>query len=192
MSKNGHPERTTKAPDTARSGAFVVPGARRTGRSHGAHFRGVGSAGSSATGAHPRHQKRPIPDPSATDGDWLTEQHHLAQQAAVRWAAAADTAATDAARRETYANDRADSSYLRAAVADARNEAQALRATSVEASRLAEMWARVATALQPAQAPGNGQPVTYDINVAMDPQTTADTIGHQLRQMKGRRGPGGT
>jgi len=131
-----------------------------------------------------------MPDPSAADGDWLTEQHHLAQQAAVRWAATADAAATDAARRDAYANDRADSSYLRAAVADARSEAQALRATSAEASRLAEMWARVATALQPAQAPGNGQPVTYDINVAMDPQTAADAVGHQLRQMKGQRGPG--
>lgn len=109
------------------------------------------------------------------DTAWLTEHHQYAQQAAVRWANEAETTATTATDREDWAKDSADSSYLHDAVTDARQEATTLRSRSAEASRLAEMWARVATVLAPGTS---GQPAAYDLTVQVDAKAIARELAH--------------
>ncbi|MET7475080.1 hypothetical protein ABZT17_12065 [Streptomyces sp. NPDC005648] len=127
-----------------------------------------------------------MPD-TTPDPAWATEQLVAAQEGAVRWADEAEQTALAAAGKEDYATSHASTTYLREAVADARQEAQALRGRSAEASRLAEMWARVAHALQPSQAPGNGEPVLYDLNVALAPQSAAEALESQLLKLRERR-----
>ncbi|MFC8361122.1 hypothetical protein ACFUIY_14765 [Streptomyces griseorubiginosus] len=118
------------------------------------------------------------------DTAWLTEQLAAAQQAAVRWAATAEQTALDADSNEDYADERAAKPFLLDAVADARRKAQAYRGRSAEASRMAEMWARVATALT---ARPDSQPAAYDLTVQLDPQQAGQDIERHIRDLRRRR-----
>ncbi|MFF5001721.1 hypothetical protein ACFY3G_02740 [Streptomyces phaeochromogenes] len=111
-----------------------------------------------------------MPDTEQTHTAWLTEQHQHAQASAVAWAQRAEAAEKETADKDAWARDRASSDYLRAV-------------------RLAEVWARVATALAPPQPPANGQPATYDLHVALDgaPEALDQAI---RKQVTSRRAPG--
>src|SRR5437868_12723696 len=81
MSENGHHIRTTKAPDSARSGAFVVPAPAVRAAQVGAHFRGVGEHPQLYGGRTPRHQ-----EPLMTDARPVNFDPSAALRTAQRWA----------------------------------------------------------------------------------------------------------
>ncbi|WP_406365273.1 hypothetical protein [Streptomyces sp. NBC_00645] len=130
-----------------------------------------------------------MPDPH-THAEWQAEQHRTAQEATVEWAVKAEAAANAALQSEAYVKEKQDSQYLRQAVAEERVAAQEHSARSTSARQLAEMWARVATALRPDQAPANGEPATYDIHLDLDPTTASEEIQQQLRKLRQHPGAG--
>lgn len=128
-----------------------------------------------------------MPD-TTPDPVWAAEQLAAAQQAAVRWASKAEETALDADSNDDYADERAAKPFLLDAVADARRKAQALRARSAEASRLAEMWSRVAAALA---ARPDGQPAAYDLTVQLDPKHVGEELARHVRDLeRTTRSPG--
>lgn len=129
-------------------------------------------------------------DTEATPDDDLAARHREAQTAAFEWAQRAEAEQQNAAGRDDYAREHAGTPYahLRDAASDARKEAQFHSGRSVDASRLAETWAHVALALAPLQAPANGQPATYDIQLFGAPSGAA-AIDDALRRLE-QRGPG--
>ncbi|MEU1478901.1 hypothetical protein [Streptomyces sp. NPDC005760] len=128
-----------------------------------------------------------MPD-TTPDPVWTAEQLTAAQQAAVRWASKAEQTALDADSNDDYADERAAKPFLLDAVADARRKAQALRARSAEASRLAEMWSRVATALA---ARPDSQPAAYDLTVQLDPKHVGEELARHVQDLeRTARSPG--
>ncbi|WP_392967200.1 hypothetical protein [Streptomyces sp. LN245] len=132
-----------------------------------------------------------MPDPQQQPhAEWQAEQHRAAQAATVQWATEAEAAHTDALKSEAYAKEQQGSDYPRQADTDEPAIAQEHHARSAGARQLAEMWARVATALRPDQAPANGQPATYDIHLDLDPTTASQEIQQQLRKLRQQPGTG--
>lgn len=88
-------------------------------------------------------------------GDWRDEQHRRAQAHAFTWAERADTEYGQAIRHEDDARARQnhDSAWQRDRMADDRRLAQFHGVRSTEALKLAEMWSRVARALEAGALP---------------------------------------
>ncbi|WP_405924871.1 hypothetical protein [Streptomyces sp. NBC_00035] len=107
-----------------------------------------------------------MPDTQQTHAEWQTEQHHAAQESAVAWALKAEAAADDALRSDAYVTEHGASDYMRSRVAEERVNVQEHQARSTTARQLAEMWARVATALT-ASAPVDGPHATYDVYLSV-------------------------
>ena len=131
-----------------------------------------------------------MPDSQQPHAEWQAEQHRAAQKAAVEWAAMAEDAHHDALQSEAFVKERQGDDYMRQAVAGHRTTAQEKNARSASARQLAEMWARVASALRPEQAPANGEPATYDIHLDLDPTTASEEIQQQLRKLRQHPGAG--
>ncbi|MGW3410260.1 hypothetical protein [Streptomyces sp. NPDC000888] len=104
-----------------------------------------------------------------THAEWQAEQHRIAQEAAVEWAVNAEAALQAALQSETYVKEHQDSQYLRTPVAEQRVNAQEHHARSTAARQLAEMWARVATALAPSHD-------AYDVHVGLDPAAARQAL----------------
>ncbi|MCX4974235.1 hypothetical protein [Streptomyces sp. NBC_00620] len=132
-----------------------------------------------------------MPEPTHTHADWQAEQHRTAQESAVAWAFKAEAAADDALRSEAYVTEHGASDYLRSRVAEERVNTQEHQARSTTARQLAEMWARVAAALTPGQAPANGEPATYDVHLDLGPDVAVgQEIKHQMDKLRQRPDPG--
>ncbi|MGW6210950.1 hypothetical protein [Streptomyces sp. NPDC055109] len=131
-----------------------------------------------------------MPDSQQTHAEWQAKERRNAQEAALTWAAEASR--IPALRSQVYADEQKgrDAGYLRDVIADERLTVQAQDARSDQARRLAEMWARVAIALAPGQAPADGQPATYDVHLDLDPTTAGEEIQRQLKRMQQRPGSG--
>lgn len=131
-----------------------------------------------------------MPNAPQAHAEWQAEHHRAAQEAAVEWATKADASANAALKSETYIKDRQGSDYMRQAVADERVVAQEHSARSAHARQLAEMWARVALALTPEQAPANGEPATYDVRFDFDAAAVGQEVERQLKKLRQQPGSG--
>lgn len=180
MSENGHHTRMIKAPGRRNSGAFVMPAPAVRAAQVGAHFRGVGEHPQPYGGRTHNPQEAAMPD-TTPELAWTAEQLTAAQQAAVRWAATAEQTALEAASNDDYADDRASKPFMIDAVADARRKAQTYRSRSAEASRMAEMWSRVATALALSTS---GQPAAYDLTVQLDPKHAGEELARHVHDVQ--------
>ncbi|MFD9107157.1 hypothetical protein [Streptomyces bottropensis] len=90
-------------------------------------------------------------------GAWRTEHHNQAQAYAFHWAERANAEYGQAVQHEDDARARQnqDSSWQRDRMAEERRQAQFHGTRSVEAIKLAEMWARVAQGLAAGELPLN-------------------------------------
>lgn len=88
-----------------------------------------------------------------------TEQQRRAQAHAFRWAERATSEYGEAIRNEDDARERQqyDSGWQRDRMAESRSLAQLHGVRSVEAVKLAEMWARVAQALAVGELPASAE-----------------------------------
>lgn len=120
-----------------------------------------------------------MPDAPSTTFDRLAALR-LAQECALEQAHIAQEQHDQALAETEYADDRADSNYMRTAVAEARQRAQRHTARSSEAGRLAEMWSRVSTAL--AVSPDSG-PATYDLTVQLDPKDVGKELARHVQTL---------
>ncbi|MFM9811615.1 hypothetical protein ACKI16_24270 [Streptomyces scabiei] len=84
---------------------------------------------------------------------WLPEAHRTAQTSAMVWAQRADEAYEQGVHHEDRANSWTPNTAHAEVIAHERDQAQQCRASSAEAVRLAEMWARVAAVLIPPLEP---------------------------------------
>ncbi|MFI8531073.1 hypothetical protein ACIGMX_12570 [Streptomyces aquilus] len=100
-------------------------------------------------------------------GEWRVEQQRRAQVNAFIWAERASTAYDEAIRHEDDARTRQhhDSGWQRDRTAESRSLAQFHGTRSVEAVKIAEMWARVAQALAVGELP-----VTAELEVRGHPE----------------------
>ncbi|MFM9589718.1 hypothetical protein ACKI1J_15665 [Streptomyces scabiei] len=95
-------------------------------------------------------------------GDWREEHHRRAQAHAFHWAERATSEYGQAVSHEddAIARRNADSAWQRDRMAEERRQAQFHGTRSVEALRLAEMWARVARSLADGALPAAAELVT--------------------------------
>ncbi|MEU9661909.1 hypothetical protein [Streptomyces chartreusis] len=121
-----------------------------------------------------------MPDTPSTTFDRLAALR-LAQERALEQAHIAQEQHDHALAQTAYADGHAGSDYLRTAVAEARQRAQLHSAHSSEAGRLAEMWARVSTAL--AVSPDSG-PATYDLTVQLDPKDVGKELARHVQTLR--------
>ncbi|UAX56797.1 hypothetical protein K5X85_29150 [Streptomyces sp. A144] len=94
-----------------------------------------------------------LPDEAHRHAQWTVEQHRRAQRLALGWAERAEIEHDQADEAEDTAQRWAGNPHLSAQRAREQADAQRRRARSAEATRLAEMWARVAQALAGQQQP---------------------------------------
>lgn len=184
MSENGHHRRTTKAPEQAYSGAFVVPAPAAQQPLKPTRVDGPGTRRQPCGGRPSRRQEHPMPDTTSAGFDRAAALT-TAQHRAYEHAQAAQQHHAQALEETAYAYDRDGSDYMRADVAAARQRAQGHASRTADSVRLADMWARVARALA---ATADGRVAAYDLNVQLDPQSIGDEIQRQLRTARGHGG----
>lgn len=90
---------------------------------------------------------------AAEESQMASLRYARAQDSAMHWAEQAEAEYVEASRHADYVRDKADNDYLRDTVAHKRREAQFHGSRCTEAVKLAEMWARVASALIPPPEP---------------------------------------
>ncbi|MFF3891379.1 hypothetical protein [Streptomyces sp. NPDC001914] len=122
-------------------------------------------------------------DSQQTHAEWQAEQHQAAQKAAAEWAAMAEDAHHDALQSATHAKENSSgAAYL---FAQHQEAAEEHHARSDGYRQLAEMWARVATALTPPQAASTYN--AFNIHGTLDRDTAAQTVD-TLREAVRRTG----
>ncbi|EGX60108.1 hypothetical protein SZN_09306 [Streptomyces zinciresistens K42] len=108
----------------------------------------------------------------------------LAQQHAFEHARTAQEQHDQALTETKYADERADNDYMRTAVAEARQRAQHHNTRSNQAGRLAEMWARVSTALATSPDGTDTAPTAYDLTVQLDPNDVTQTLARRVHTQR--------
>ena len=95
----------------------------------------------------------PQQDTQSPHKAWLSEAHCTAQTAAMVWAQRADEAYEQAQRYEDRAASWTPSAAYAETIEGERKQARESGTRSIEAIKLAEMWARVAAVLVPPPEP---------------------------------------